>query len=221
MRCAYFVPARRLFPACYREEVSGVELIRVELPRRKGAARRMLRRLARSGVDRSLNLPKLPVYPEPCPRLVETGTLYRRKAAGLALRALCRQGLTPEHSVVGLRGRCWTTDLARAAEELLPRVRSLALDLERPEEQRKGEQQLLERWGVSVLQGEGAVTVCFSPAQPGAGRLLLGGDRPEVEGLVWRWRGGTLPEDAAADALLALLLRLGRIGWEEAEWADG
>ena len=215
MSYAYFVSARRLLPACYREEFLGVELLRVELPPRRGTIRRVLRRLAKAGVTHSLNLPPLPAYPEPCPRAVETAALYRRKAAALALWALDQRGLSPEAQVEGLRGRAWTADLRRAADVLAPRVKSLALCLEREGTEQTAAADLLERWGVGVLHGEGAVTLCFSPAPPGEGRLLLGEDRPCVEGLTWRWQGGKLPPGAPADALLTVLSRRGRIGWEE------
>ena len=215
MSYVYFVPSKRLFPACFREEFQGLELLRVELPRRRGAARRVLRRLARAGLTRALNLPPLNRYPEPCPRAVETAELYHRKAAELALWALERRGLAPEQSVVGLRGRVWTAALSRCADTLAPRVKGLALHLERPEAERAAAAELLERWGVGVLHGEGAVTLCFTPAEPAEGRLLLGGDRPAVEGLVWRWLGSDLPPGAPADALLTVLARRGRVDWAE------
>lgn len=215
MRCVWFTRARRLFPACFRDEFVGVELLRLELPRRKGAARRTLRRLARAGVTCALNLPELDRYPQPCPRPVETGELYRRKAAALALWSLRQRGLDSARCVVGLRARSWNAALEHAAAELVPRVKGLALCLERPQAQQEAEERLFQRWGVPILHGEGDVTVCLSPAQPGEGRLLLGGDWPRVEGLVWRWRGGELPPGAPADALLCVLLRRGQLGYEE------
>lgn len=221
MRCAYFVRGRRLFPACFREQVPGLELLRVELPRRKGAARRVLRRLARSGVVRALNLPGLDRYPVPCPRLVETGELYRRKAAELALWDLRRRGLDPAACVVGLQARHWSAALERTAAQLVPRVKGLALVLRQPEAQRLAAAELFRRWGVPVLQGAGDVTLCFAPEPPGPNRLLLGEERPRVEGLHWRCRGAELPREAPEDALVCVLLELGCIGWEEVFCAEG
>lgn len=215
MSYVYFVPSKRLFPACFQEEFLGLELLRVELPRRRGAVRRILRRLERAGVTRALNLPTLPRYPEPCPRAVATAPLYHHRAAELALWDMHRRGLTPERSVVALRGRSWTAVIARAADALAPRVKGLSLCLDRPEAERAAAAALLERWGVGVLHGEGDVTLCFTPADSAGGRLLLGEDRPTVEGLAWRWQGGALPEGVPADALLTVLEQRGRVDWAE------
>jgi hypothetical protein len=218
VKYAYFVPARRLFSACYEEEVQGLSLLRVELPRRRGAQRRILRRLGRMGVNWVLNLPELSSYPEHCPRLVETGELYRRRGGAVALWALERRGLAAEESVVGLRSRRWTPWLERLAVELAQRVRGLALCLEQGEEE--AGRALLERCGVPVFHGEGDVTLCYAPAEPDSARLLLAGPRPRVEGLAWRWSGGEFPEGAPADALLCVLAQRGSISWEEAECGD-
>lgn len=215
MRYAYFVPVRRLLPACYEEEVQGFSLLRVELPRRRGPQRRILRSLGRWGVSQALNLPELPSYPENCPRLVETWELYRRRGGALALWALECRGLAAEESVVGFRARRWTSWLERVTGELAQRVRGLALCLEQGEEE--AARVLLERYGLPVFHGEGDVTLCYAPAQPDSCRLLLDGPRPKVDGLDWRWSGGGLPEGTPADALLCVMAQRGCIPWEEAE----
>jgi hypothetical protein len=208
---AYFVPGKGLWPRLFEESLQALPLLRVELSRfRSVPSRRLIRRLRRSGVKGFLNGPEWL-------SLVTTAPLYRRKAAQLALAVLEGRGLEPERAVVGLMGRRWSAEMERCAGELVQRVRCLALDLPRSE---GTEWELRRRWGVSAVEGEGDVTVCFSPAEPGENRLLLGEERPSVEGISWHWRGGALPEGAPVDALLTLLAQSGRIGWEEIE-AEG
>lgn len=214
MRAAYFADGSAVWVRCWEEEVLGLALLRVELPRyRRGAARRLLRKVRRLGPV--LNLPSLRSYPLWCPRPVETAPLYRAKAAELALWLLRRNAQAPERSVVGLRCRRWTAELERCAARLAPRVRGLALCLDTAEEEARAEQVLLQRFGLPVLHGEGDVCLCFAPAEAGARRLLLGTPWPVVEGVRWGWTGGTLPEQVPAAALLTLLVQRGTLSWEE------
>lgn len=208
---AYFTTQRRVFPRYYQESFLGLPLLRAELPRRGRKSRwekKALAFLRRNQVRTLLN------GPEQCAplRLLDTGELYRRTAPELALLTLRRQRILPEKAVVGLLGTRWTRELDRAARRLAGQVRCLSLSL-------PGSQdlawELQQEFGIPVFQGDGDLTLCFSPAQPGPGRLLLGSPRPRVEGISFRWKGGPLPEDVPADALLTLLARSGIIPWGE------
>lgn len=207
---AYFTREKHLFSRCYREELEKLTLLRLELPMRcRTVPRRTLRALRRSGVTVLLNGPENRFLP-----LLETGELYRRKAGELALLWLQQHKIDPETVVVGLLGRRWTGEMERSAAVLVPQVRGLALTMPEASE---AEWSLQQRYGVSVFQGEGDLTLCFSPASAGEKRLLLGESRPHIPGIDFRWRSGELPNNAPADALLTALIRGGRMDWTAAE----
>jgi hypothetical protein len=146
---------------------------------------------------------------------VETAPLYRARAAELALGLLRRRGLAPERSVVGLRSRRWSRELERVASALAPQVRGLALRLDSPGAELRAEEYLRGEFGLPVFQGEGDLCLCFSSAEPAPDRVLLGVERPVIEGLRLGWSGGSLPEQVPRAALLTLLAQRGRISWEE------
>lgn len=216
MRVPYFAPRSGLWVRCWEESVLDLELLRVELPRcRKGAGKRVLRRLYRGGFRTVLELPPGCVCSERYPAPVETAPLYRARAAELALGLLRRRGLAPERSVVGLRSRRWSRELERVASALAPQVRGLALRLDSPGAELRAEEYLRGEFGLPVFQGEGDLCLCFSPAEPAPDRVLLGVERPVIEGLRLGWSGGSLPEQVPRAALLTLLAQRGRISWEE------
>ncbi len=216
MRVPYYVQGRGLWVRCWEEEVLGLELLRVELPRcRPGAARRVQRWLFRAGYRRVLNPPPGRPCSGPCPKPVETAPLYRARGAEVALCLLQQRGLEPERCVVGLRCRRWNRDLERIASALAPQVRGLALCLESQSAELRAEAFLRRSFGLPVFQGEGDICICFTPAPDAPGRVLLGTPRPDVKGLRLGWAGGALPEDVPRAALLTLLAQEGRIGWEE------
>lgn len=203
-------------PRFFQEEVLGLPLLRGQLPER-GKRQRWERRgldfLRRAGVRTLL------VGPESGHsfRLVETGQLYRRKAAQLALLELERREIPFREAVVGLRANRYSRAMEEACRLLAGRVRALALELPQSEDV---VWQLQCEYGIPVFRGEGDVTLCFTPAEPGESRLLLGEERPEVEGISFTAPGLTLPEGCPKTPLLALLCETGRLGWEQVEVAD-
>lgn len=184
-------------PRFFREEVLGLPLLRGQLPRRGDPARwerKGLRFFLRAGVHCLLNGPENAALP-----LTETGTLYRRKAADIALLELERRGVPPETAVVGLWASHASRELEAACRALAGQVRALALEL--PERETLS-WELQQDCGIPVFRGEGGRDPLLHPrpawggppaawgaAAPGAGRDLL------------RAGGGTasrLPGDAAA-----------------------
>lgn len=197
-------------PRFFREEALGLPLLRGQLPRRGNPARwerKGLRFFRRAGVTRLLNGPENAVLP-----LTETGTLYRRKAADIALVELERRGIPPETAVVGLRASHASRELETACRALAGQVRALALEL--PERESLS-WALQQDYGIPVFRGEGNVTLCFTPAPLGENRLLLGEARPCVPGVAFLAAGVEPPSGCPETPLLALLGETGRLGWEQ------
>lgn len=197
----------------YSEEVLGLPLLRAQLPereRREKWERKALGFFRRAGVRTLLN------GPENCAplRRTETGALYRHKAAELALLDLAQRGIPPREAVVGLRASRWTREMEMASRLLASQVRALALELPHREEV---VWQLQQQYGIPVLQGDGDVTLCFTPAEAGDGRLLLGEPRPIVEGAVFRLPGLELPEGCPEEAVICVLCECGRAEWDTVE----
>ena len=96
----------------------------------KRRAERALKRLARAGAEQVL-LPDGFPWPELMERYgltpPDAGPLIRAMAAPLALAALERLERPPERATVALLGRPGAGDAARAARQLCPLVRRLAL----------------------------------------------------------------------------------------------
>ncbi len=197
-------------PRFFREEVLGLPLLRGQLPRRGDPARwerKALRFFRRAGVHRLLNGSENAALP-----LTETGTLYRRKAADIALLELERRGVSPETAVVGLWASHASRELEAACRALAGQVRALALEL--PERETLS-WELQQDYGIPVFRGEGAVTLCFTPAPPQENRLLLGEARPRVPGIAFSAPGVEVPPGCPETALLALLGETGQLGWEQ------
>lgn len=195
----------------YSQEVLGLSLLRAQLPEwgsREKWERKALDFFCRAGVRWTLN------GPERCAplRQRETGALYRHKAAELALLELEGREIPLREAVVGLRASRWTREMEEASCLLASQVRALALELPHREEV---VWQLQQQYGIPVLQGDGDVTLCFTPAEAGDGRLLLGEPRPIVEGAVFRLPGLELPEGCPEEAVICVLCECGRTGWGE------
>ncbi|MCD8050857.1 MAG: hypothetical protein LUE89_04165 [Clostridiales bacterium] len=197
-------------PRYFREEVLGLPLLRGQLPRRGDPARwerKALRFFRRAGVHCLLNGTENAALP-----LTETGTLYRRKAADIALLELKRRGVPPNEAVVGLWASHASRELEAACRALAGQVQALALEL--PERETLS-WELQQDYGIPVFRGEGTVTLCFTPAPPGEGCLLLGTARPNVPGIAFSAPGVELPPGCPVTPLLALLGETGRLDWEQ------
>ncbi|MCD8366792.1 MAG: hypothetical protein LUC48_02045 [Clostridiales bacterium] len=193
-------------PRYYEETVCGLPLLRIELPRRWNG-RRVGAVLRRAGVRYALNLPEGgTVTPEP--PLLSTRSLWQSVAAELALAALTRRGIPRETATVGVLASRVTREVWAALERLSGQVRALALDL--PERERVA-LYLQRENGVPVLAGAGDVTLCFAPAEPREGRLLLGAERPAVEGFTLSVPEIPAPEGCPAEGLYAALYQSGRL----------
>ncbi|MCD8146890.1 MAG: hypothetical protein LUD84_06395, partial [Clostridiales bacterium] len=204
-------------------ETLGLPLLRGQLPQRGDPARwerKGLRFFQRAGVRCLLNGPENAALP-----LAETGVLYRRKAADIALLELARRGVPPGEAVVGLWASRTSRELEAACRALAGRVRALALEL--PERENLS-WELQQDYGIPVFRGEGAITLCFTPAPPqggpqarkcrsmaGENRLLLGVARPNVPGIAFSAPGVEIPPGCPVTPLLALLGETGRLGWEQ------
>jgi hypothetical protein len=193
----------------YQEQVLDLSLLRCEIPARsqERQERKALNFLRRAGVKELLNPPQI----RHTFRLTSTGELYRHKAAELALLELERQSIPPERAVIGLRANRWNRDMAEACQHLAPTIRAFALELPQREEI---VWQLQRQYGIPILRGGGDITLCFTPAQPGKGRLLLGGERPELKQFTFSAAGVELPEGCPVVPLLAVLCETGRLEWD-------
>lgn len=194
MNYAYFTEGKRL--RFYEETAMGATLLRVELPQGKNRERlikKAAKFLRRAGVTDVLSetshLESFGLRP------VETGTLYRRYGAEVALAALMAHGLDASRSVVGIRGNRWTQEMSAACCCLAQRVRAISLALP-GELWDAASWELQQRFGLSVLPGDGTVTLCFSPCEAREGRLLLDVPRPKVEGVRFGCAFPGLPADA-------------------------
>ncbi|MCD8126970.1 MAG: hypothetical protein LUD82_05755 [Clostridiales bacterium] len=204
---AYYVKDPALWrPGYYEEAVCSLPLLRVELPRRWNS-RRVGAVLRRAGVHCTLNLSEGGMV-TPEPPLVSTRSLWQSAAAELALAELTRRGIPWGEATVGVLASRTTREVWEALERLSGQVRALALDL--PERERVA--LLLQREsGIPVLAGAGDVTLCFTPAAPGEGRLLLGAERPAPEGFTLTVPGVPVPEGCPAEGLYGALYQSGRL----------
>jgi hypothetical protein len=193
-------------PRFFEETVCGLPLLRTELPRRwNGRWVGELQRLF--GASGAFNLPKEPKPGCQC-RLIATQDLWQSAAVEVALCALAQQGRAPAEATVGVWASHLNRQLYRVLEGLADRVQALALEVPRSEAVAL---RLQRRNGIPIRQGEGDVTVCFAPAQPGAGRLLLGQPRPEVPQMRLWVPGVPVPEGCPETELYAALLQAGRL----------
>lgn len=195
MEYGYFASGKRL--RYFEEERDGVLLLRAELPE-KGKIQRYQRKalsfFRRAGIRLLLNgenwMERYGVS------IVETGNLYRKKGAEIALMVMEQQGLSPLKTVVGLRGSRWTREMELTCDALAGRVYSIAIAL--PDGlQEDVVWSIQQKYGLSVPTGDGDITLCFSSAEEREGRILLGERRPMVEGIRFGEDYDGLPWDAA------------------------
>lgn len=201
MAYGYFAEGKRL--RYYEEERMGVSLLRAEIPNGKKhnvSIRKAVKFFRRAGVRQLLNGPDF--LEREGLMMVETGPLYRERAAEIAFRVMEQRGLSAAGTVVGIRGNRWTREMEQACQQLAGRVRTLAVAL--PDGLQEEVVWTLQRqYGLSVLSGDGDLTLCFSPAESGPGRVLLGEKRPVVAGVSLCPSLEGLPEEAA-EGLFAL-----------------
>ena len=206
---AYTVAARRL--SLWQDEVLGMPLLRVELPRRltPRTCRRVERWLGRAAVHEMLNHPDH--WPgSPLPPLTPTRPLWREKAAETALALLKQDGVPPSCATVEVCGDRFSDHERATILALLPRVRALSLSLPAPEEFLW----LLQReYGVCPLSGPGHLALCFAPASR-ARVLPLWDARPRIPGVDLTAPLPELPPECPRLPLLAALFSQGHIGAE-------
>ena len=207
---AYVVNAHRL--SLWQEEVRGMPLLRVELPRRLSprVCRRVERWLRHAGVHALLSCPDQ-WFAAPLPPLNPTRSLWREKAAEVALARLQQTGVPPSRATVEICGDRFSAQERAVILTLLTRVRALSLSLPAPE---AFLWQLQREYGVCPLSGPGHLALCFSPADR-AQMLPLWDARPDVPGLSLTASLPELPPDCPRLPLLAALLEQGRIRTEE------
>lgn len=200
----------------------GLRCLRAEIPVTAGLRESRIRRrvdkgalaLARAGVRRVLTAADFPWWEQLgrhglCP--VETAAFCQALAAPLTLAALERQKISPARASVALWGPSTSRALLRAAEELCPRVRALAVDV--PGEEARLASWLWQEFGAAMVRPEAGggpdVALWFGPDGPAGGvTLSLYGSRPELAGLSPRLSRGPGEEELSRLELLALL-------WEE------
>lgn len=144
---------------------------------------------------------------------VEAETLVRAHCAPLALAALARRGLSPDRATVALRGTRAGWEMARAAEELCPRVRCLVVDA--PSGGEELARWLRREYGIPILPAEegGHLALRFQPGPPPCEEeaLELYGPAPDLAGL--RLAAPALAEEDREDLpLLAALWEGGKLG---------
>ncbi len=151
--------------------------------------RRAGRELRRGGVRRVLtprDFAWWPLLERLGLRPVEVDAFVRAQSAPLALELLERRGLAPDRATVALRGLRAGRDMARTAEQLCRRVRSLVVDAPQGGEELAA--WLRREFGIPVLPpGEGChVSLCFHPdcSRREGEALELYGPRPGLAGLI-------------------------------------
>lgn len=207
----------------------GLRCLRAEVPvtaglRESGVCRRVdrgARALARAGVRRVLTASDFPWWEQLgrhglCP--VETAAFCQALAAPLTLAALERRNISPARASVALWGPSASRSLLRAAEELCPRVRALAVDV--PGEEERLASWLWREFGAAMVRPEAGggpdVALWFGPGGPeGSVTLSLYGPRPGLAGLAPRLSRETEQEGVGGLELLSLLWEEGRLDLRE------
>ena len=215
-------------PQAERRWLLGLCCLWGDVPVKTGMGeRRLCRRLERgcdlllrSGVRRVLTAEDFPYWEElrrARLRPVEPETFCQAQAAPLALEALGWQERRPERASVLLYGRRVSPALFRAAEQLCPRVRDLAVDAGEEGEELAG--WLRAEFGAAVRPpeaGQADVVLAFDPGAP-AGRTVfhLYGHRPNLAGFLPALADCGLPSGLDRLPLLAVLWEEGKIKGEE------
>ena len=205
---AYFVINRRWGLRFWWEEVLGMPLLRVELPRKKTTRTesKLHRALYRLRVHQVLNHP--PGWDaDALPPLNATRPLWLAKASECALLLMNRKGIFPADAVVELRGNRFTPECRRFVTALLPHVQGFHFATPADE----GLLWFLQReFGLSPIPRHGDLSVSFSPASPQAD-LPLGDQRPRIPGLELTADAVVCSGDCPMEPLLAALLEQGRL----------
>lgn len=207
----YFVPGSRRLKL-WQEEVLGMPLLRCEVPEKvnRRTVRKLERCFDRCRVHRVLNAPEH--WPGGrLPPLSETRSLWAAKAPEVTLALLEGQGLSPAAATVEFCGDRFPPQGRRILLSLLPRVRSVSLNLPVEEDFLW----LLQReYGLSPLGIRGDAAICFSPAARPL-MLPLWQERPIVAGLTLTTPLGELPQGCPELPLLAALAQQGRLRPEQ------
>ena len=207
----YFVPGYRRL-RIWQEEVLGMPLLRFEVPEKvkRRTVKRLERCFGRWRVHRVLNEPEhwpggaLPPLSETCP-------LWTAKAPEVTLALLEGRGLSPAAAAVEFCGDRFPPQGRRILLSLLPRVRTISLNVPVEEEFLW----LLQReYGLSPLGIRGDAAICFSPASRPL-PLPLWQARPTVAGLTLTVPGLQLPDSCPELPLLAALAEQGRLAPEQ------
>lgn len=211
---AYFFPTGRRRPAFFIEEVRGMPLLRVELPRRLSArgGARVARCFQRYRVHQTFNDPG--PWPGPAlPPLSDTRSLWIAKAADAAALTLEHRGCPPRRAKVELYSDCFGSREARLTDELLLRFRELTLSMPVPEGYLW---RLQQRHGVTSSAGEGDLSLCLSPVRR-EHSLELWFRQPQPPGLELTAAGVEVPPGCPVQPLLAALVEQGRAAETEIE----
>ena len=203
-----------------RVDILGLRVLWVNVPTggvwEKRRAARAERLLIRQGIRRRLPVRTATEWKVSLPP-VEPRSLYRALAAELALAILKRNGIRPEESTVALVGDAVDGDMAAAARNLCPQVRTLLI---RANYGGGRLAQLLYRefGAAAVADGRADVRVRFSGA-PQPGELVLC-DRPQLLGLEPELPETVFPEQLEPLPLIAALWQSGRITVKELRLRD-
>lgn len=216
-------------PEVTEERLYGLRCLRAEVPvtaglRESRICRRVdkgARALARAGVRRVLTAADFPWWEQLGRhglRPVETAAFCQALAAPLTLAALERRSISPARASVALWGPSASRALLRAAEELCPRVRALAVDV--PGEEERLASWLWREFGAAMVRPEAGggpdVALWFGPGGPEGGvTLSLYGPRPGLDGLSPRLPRWVEEEDLSRLELLSLLWEEGRLDLRE------
>lgn len=199
-----------------RTVLGGLRVIRALVPAGGRQARRVARAarlLAKAGVRRVLENRDFDAGETlgRCGlRYVDAGILYRHMAPELTLARLAQLGMEPGSTVVVLRGRQVSGELARAAERLCPKVRGVLIQAG-PGSARL-QQRLYARYGMAVdglwrgnvmavrFDGpDGDEALRLQPLAEGlrleAGDLIVPPELDEASYLCALWLAGGIKED--------------------------
>lgn len=211
------------------ERLYGLRCLRAEVPVTAGLRESKICRrvdkgalaLVRAGVRRVLTAADFPWWEQLVRhglRPVETAAFCQALAAPLTLAALDRRNIPPARASVALWGPSASRALLRAAEELCPRVRALAVDV--PGEEERLASWLWREFGAAMVRPEAGggpdVALWFGPGGPeGSVTLSLYGPRPGLAGLSPQLSQG--PEEGGVSRLelLSLLWEEGRLDLRE------
>lgn len=219
-----FVEERGRRPRLEQSKVSGMAVLRVEIPHLSETGERAIghrvdkaaKLLVKQGVRRVLtpqDFSQWEILRQRGLVGVEAATLCTMLAAPIAIAALGRKGIDPRRSTVALRGNRVSRPFFQAAGALAPQVRGVVIHSPNGGEALSAH--LRREYGVPILE-EGAgteidLTIAFSPLAGGREDAIKLYGKPELQGVKVLPQEGEWPDQFDALPLAAALWEAGAL----------